>query len=338
MILVTGGTGLVGSHLLFELTLSGERVRATYRTFSKIDRIKTIFSYYTKNTSQFDTIEWVEADLTDLPKLSEAFSNITHVYHCAAFISFDPSDYRQLRNINIIGTANVVNLCIHNRVKKLCYVSSVATLGYHSKSISEETHWQGDQDQNVYAISKFGAEMEVWRGTQEGVPAVIVNPGVIIGPGFWNSGSGLLFKLIKKNQPYYTGGKTGYVSVIDVTRTMIALMQSNIENERFILVGENKSYLDVMTKIAKNLGVNPPSKFASKNKLHLAWRLDWFLSKFLRRRRRLTKALSLTIDSSYCYNNHKIITALNGYKFQDISESIHEVCQIFLAEFSSLES
>lgn len=332
MILVTGGTGLVGSHLLFELTLSGERVRATYRTCSKIDRVKTIFSYYTKNTSQFDTIEWVEADLTDLPKLSEAFSDITHVYHCAAFISFDPSDYRKLRNINIKGTTNIVNLCINHKIKKLCYVSSVATLGHNSECIEEETHWESDRDQNVYAISKFGAEMEVWRGTQEGVPAVIVNPGIIIGPGFWNSGSGLLFKLAKKEQPYYTNGVTGYVAVEDLANVMIKLMHSEIVNERFILVGQNKSYLEIMTIIAKNLGTKPPLTFLSKTRLKWIWRLDWIVAKLLCRKRRLTKPLAQTLHTICHYDNSKIKSALNDFEFQPISESLSATCQIFSAE------
>ena len=192
MVLVTGGTGLVGSHLLLKLAQQNKSVRALYRKGANLERVKTVFSYYSKNSkSLYETIEWAEADLNDLPKLTLAFKDITHVYHCAAYISFDPSNYKILRATNIKGTANIVNLSIANKVEKLCYVSSVATLGYDADLITEETQWEGNQNQSVYAISKYGAEMEVWRASQEGVAAVIVNPGVILGPGFWNSGSGL---------------------------------------------------------------------------------------------------------------------------------------------------
>lgn len=339
MILVTGGTGLVGSHLLFKLTDKGMKVRATYRRTSTIDRVKTIFSYYSKNhKDRFESIEWVEANLNDLAQLSDAFAGITHVYHCAALVSFDPSDYRQLRQTNIKGTANIVNLCVEHQVQKLCYVSSIASLGYDSKLIDEETHWQGNQDQNVYAISKFGAEMEVWRGTQEGVPAVIVNPGVIIGPGFWTSGSGLLFKLAQKQQRYYTSGTTGYVGVNDVVEALIKLMRSDVTNQRFILVGENRSYREVMTEIAESLKVKPPSKFLSGFKLQLAWRIDWILSKCLGRKRRLTKSLSLTLNKSYCYDNSKIEQTITGFEFQSIAEVIHATSQFFLTEVLSSKS
>lgn len=336
MILVTGGTGLVGSHLLFKLTDKGIKVRATYRRTSTIDRVKTIFSYYSKNhQDRFESIEWVKANLNDIAQLSKAFVGITHVYHCAALISFDPSDYRQLRQTNIKGTANIVNLCIDHKIQKLCYVSSIASLGYDSRTINEETHWQGNQDQNVYAISKFGAEMEVWRGTQEGVPAVIVNPGVIIGPGFWTSGSGLLFKLAMKKQPFYTNSITGYVGVYDVVDALIKLMHSDIANERFVLVGENKSYREVMTDIARSLKVKPPSKFLSGFKLQLAWRIDWIMSKCLGRKRRLTKSLSRSLNKSYHYDNSKIEQTIAGFKFQPIAEVIRETSQFFLTEVSS---
>ena len=212
MVLVTGGTGLIGSHLLYKLTEQGEKIRATYRVGSDLERVRVIFSYYSDNSeSLFKQIEWIEADLNDIPKLTVAFENVTYVYHCAALISFDPSDYKLLRKTNIKGTANIVNLCIAFGVKKLCYVSTIATLGHNPSLIDEETHWDGNQDQSVYAISKYGAEMEVWRGIQEGIPTVIVNPGVVIGPGFWSSGSGLLFKMTAKGRPFATEGGTGYV-------------------------------------------------------------------------------------------------------------------------------
>ena len=198
-------------------------------------------------------VEEPTPDLNDIPKLTLAFEDITYVYHCAAYISFDPSDYKKLRNANIKGTANIVNLCISNAIKKLCYVSSIATLGHHSKKINEETYWSGNQDQSAYAISKYGAEMEVWRGTQEGIPTVIVNPGVIIGPGFWNTGSGLLFKLAYKGQSYAAKGVTAYVDVKDVVLAMTQLMNSSIENERYILASANVSYQEIMSMICKAL-------------------------------------------------------------------------------------
>lgn len=336
MILVTGGTGLVGSHLLLKLAQQGKKIRATYRKGSNLERVKIIFSYYSKNAVElFDVIEWIEADLNDIPKLTLAFEDITCVYHCAAYISFDPSDYKKLRNANIKGTANIVNLCISNAVKKLCYVSSIATLGHHSKSINEENYWSGNQDQSVYAISKYGAEMEVWRGTQEGVPTVIVNPGVIIGPGFWNTGSGLLFKLAYKGQSYAAKGITAYVDVKDVVLAMTQLMNSSIENERYILAGANVSYQEIMSMICKALHVKSPEKVASKVFLSIGWRADLLFSKVLRRKRRLTKELAKTLLKKSFYSSNKIQKDLKGFEWTPITDSVSATCRFFLEKFGS---
>ena len=336
MVLVTGGTGLIGSHLLFKLTQQGENVRATYRVGSNLDQVKVVFSYYSDDSeSLFNQIEWVEADLNDIPKLTLAFENISHVYHCAALISFDPSDYKLLRKTNIKGTANIVNLCSAFSVKKLCYVSSIATLGYNPERIDEETHWSGNQDQSVYAISKYGAEMEVWRGTQEGLSTVIVNPGVVIGPGFWSSGSGLLFKMAAKGKMYATQGITGYVAVQDVTNAMIQLMNSSIENQRYILADAHLSYLEIMEMISKELNRKRSTKIASPLLLEFTWRIDWLASKLLRRKRRLTKQLSTSLQKKSVYSSEKIKQDLEGFSFTPITDSISATSQIFLKEVCS---
>ena len=336
MVLVTGGTGLIGSHLLFKLTQQGENVRATYRVGSDLDQVKVVFSYYSDDSeSLFNQIEWVEADLNDIQKLTLAFENISHVYHCAALISFDPSDYKLLRKTNIKGTANIVNLCSAFSVKKLCYVSSIATLGYNPERIDEETHWSGNQDQSVYAISKYGAEMEVWRGTQEGVSTVIVNPGVVLGPGFWSSGSGLLFKMAAKGKMYATKGVTGYVAVQDVVTAMVRLMNTSIENQRYILTNGHHSYFEIMSMISKELNAKLPKKMSSSFWLALAWRMDWIRFKVFGRKRRLTKQLSYTLQKKSYYSSGKIKQDLEGFEFTAISDSISSTSQFFLKEVYS---
>ena len=330
MVLVTGGTGLVGSHLLLKLAQQNQSVRALYRKGANLERVKTVFSYYSKNSkSLYETIEWAEADLNDLPKLTLAFKDITHVYHCAAYISFDPSNYKILRATNIKGTANIVNLSIANKVEKLCYVSSVATLGYDADLITEETKWEGNQNQSVYAISKYGAEMEVWRASQEGVAAVIVNPGVILGPGFWNSGSGLLFKLAGKKQRYFTNGRTGYVAVNDVAKAMLDLMDSDIKNQRYVLVAENLTYKEILTTVAKSMEIAPPTKLASERMLQFAMVYDWLQSKLLGRKRRLSRALCRALVRDCKFSSKKIKTDLKSFKFTPISEATQQVVQYF---------
>ncbi|QXP77458.1 MULTISPECIES: NAD-dependent epimerase/dehydratase family protein [Winogradskyella] len=339
MVLVTGGTGLVGSHLLFQLLKSDQPIRATYRNEKTLERVKHVFSYFSDNgEALFNKIEWIEADINNIPQLQDAFKNITYVYHCAAIVSFEPHQYKLLRTINIKGTANIVNLCITHKVKKLCYVSSIAAVGQHNnpeKLIDEKTEWTREDDNSIYAITKYGAELEVWRGTQEGLDAVIVNPGIVLGAGYWNGGSsGNLFKRIYKGMPFYTKGVTGYVDVWDVVNAMKKLMESPIKNESFILVSESLSFKSFFTKTANALKVKPPSKEAKPWLLAIAWRLDWLTHSILGRPRTLSKQTSKSAVSITNYNASKIKDTL-GFEFKSIDKSIEEVSELFIKDTNS---
>lgn len=330
MILVTGGTGLLGAHLLYKLVSNNEKVRAIYRTERKLNNVKNVFSCYTDNYQHLiESIDWVQTDILDIPGLSDAFKDVTYVYHCAAFVSFEPNKYQLLRRTNIDGTANIVNLCLSHNIKKLCYVSSIATVGntVNNKPITEETEWNPEADNSVYAITKYGAEMEVWRATQEGLHAVIVNPGVILGGGIWRYGTGSIFRKAQKGFRYYTKGTIGLVSVEDVVSIMIELTKSNIKNERFILVAENWTYKKFLQSLASSVQVKPPEKLASSLWLNIGWRLDWLRCKLTGKRRQLTRHVVESLSSETNYSSDKIKSTLN-YEFHTIEDTITTVgCQ-----------
>ncbi|SDB64508.1 Nucleoside-diphosphate-sugar epimerase [Flavobacteriaceae bacterium MAR_2010_188] len=339
MILVTGGTGLVGSHLIFKLLQTHNSVRGIYRREHKLALVKHVFSYYTNDVENFyNRIEWVEADLNNIPDLEKAFEGVHLVYHCAAFVSFEPDKYHLLRKINIEGTANIVNLCIANKVKKLCYVSSIAALGSTitpEKPITENNKWNPEADNSVYAITKYGAEIEVWRGSQENLEVVVVNPGVIIGPGYWKSGgSSSLMRQVYKGMPYYTEGSTGYVDVSDVVNAMILLMDSDIKNERFILVSENLTFKYFLEKTSKLLGVKPPQKEASKFLLSIGWRLDWINNKLFGKRRKMSKQMAQSLQTKSLFSNEKIKRILN-FEFMPMEKSIKQTAELFLKDQKS---
>ncbi|MEC4004055.1 NAD-dependent epimerase/dehydratase family protein [Flavobacterium sp. SUN052] len=331
MILVTGGTGLVGAHLLLHLTENNEEnIRAIYRNSKNIEKTKSLFELY-KKSELFSKIEWIKADILDVPSLEIAFENVNYVYHCAAFISFNPDDENTLRKINIEGTANIVNFCIDKNITKLCHVSSVAALGDLSQNqtiITEETEWNPEVSHSDYAISKYGAEMEVWRGHQEGLEVVIVNPGVILGPGFWNQGSGAFLSSIKKGFPFYTNGSTGYISVIDVVKIMSALMHSNCNGERFTLISENRSYKDMIYTIAVKIGAKKPKIEAKPWLLNLAWRLDWLFSNILRTKRKISKNSVQSLLNKDEISNEKIKSQLN-YSFTPIDDYLNTIAFYF---------
>lgn len=332
MILVTGGTGLVGAHLLYELSKKHDGIRATFRNEDKIKLVKKVFSYYTDEPETlFEKIEWIQANVLNVQALKTAFAGVNRVYHAAAMVSFDPSDDQTLLSTNIEGTSNVVNLCVTKGIEKLCFVSSIAALGPSTNGIpvTEENEWTNNP--TTYSISKHYAEMEVWRASQEGVPVVIVNPGVIIAPGFWKNSSGSFFHLASKGPKYYLPTGTGFVGVNDVTKAMIQLMESSVVNERFILVNQNWTYKKFAELLAKGLDKVPPKKEIKHWMLGLFWRLDWLRSKIFGKRRRLTKNTAHLFKSWETYDHSKIKEAI-GFEFEDLKKSTLRYCAIFLRE------
>jgi dihydroflavonol-4-reductase len=328
MILITGATGLTGSHLALHLLENGATIRAIYRDQNGINKTRALFNLYGK-TALFDKIEWVEAGILDIPALEKAFKNVDFVYHCAAHISFDPADEEILRKTNIEGTANVVSCCLDFGVKKLCYVSSIAALGDlkdFEDTVTEETEWNSEKPHSDYAISKHGAEMEIWRAQQEGLSIVVVNPGVILGPGFWHSGSGEIFTRVAKGLTFYTNGKTGFVGVWDVVKIMAQLMESGISGERFIVVSETVSFHDIENAIADALKVKRPNAYASPGLTALAASIDWFLSLF-GKKRVLSKDGARALHSMTFYSNEKIRKALD-FNFTPIKETIAETAKL----------
>lgn len=329
MILVTGATGLVGSHLLVQLLQENEEVKALFRSEKQIEKVKNVFAFYNQ-TALFDKIQWVKGDITDIPSLEIAFENITHVYHCAALISFDPSDEDELRKINIEGTANVVNCCIDFGIKKLCHVSSIAALGNpkeYETTITEETEWNPEELHSDYAITKYGAEMEVWRGHQEGLEVVIVNPGVIFGYGFPKKGSDVIIQSVKNGLSFYTKGNIGIVAVEDVTKCMIQLMKSSINGERYTLVGENISTKVLLDFIAEELKLKKPTIEASKWMTSLAWRMDWLISKLLNRKRKLARSTATSSHSTTTFDTSKIEKEFN-FTFQKKESYLKAILQM----------
>jgi len=331
-ILVTGGTGLVGAHLLAQLCLQGFTVRAIHRNTSNLNASKQVFSYYTDDFENlFNQVEWVESDVIDIPSLKPFFIGITEIYHCAAIVSFKKSDDELMRKTNIEGTANMVNLALHFGIKKFCHVSSIATIdkNQNSEFIEEQNGWNPETNNYGYAITKYGAEMEVWRGAQEGLDVIIVNPGVILGSGFWEHNTGKFFSNAASGFKYYTRGETGFVCVNDVVKAMIMLMQSPLVNERFILVADNKSFQWILTEIAKAMKTKIPFIKVTTLMSEIAWRLTGIHSFFTGKPALITKHSSRASHQKFSYSSKKIEKLL-AFEFENISQSIHRSVQDFL--------
>jgi nucleoside-diphosphate-sugar epimerase len=328
MNLVTGATGLVGSHLLLKLLQQGEPVIAMKRSSSNLKEVEEVFSFYTPDyKTLFNKIIWREADLNDVLGFDELLKDVKTVYHCAALISLEDKDKAQLLKANKEGTANLVNACIYNKIEAFCFVSSIATLQNKDikSDVDETVFWKTSPDQSAYSLSKYLAEQEVWRGMEEGLNAIIVNPGVIVGPGNWGRGTGQLVSLSYKGVKFYTGGVTGFVGAIDVAGAMVALMNKKIFGERFILVENNYPFKYILDKIHSELGKPLPKIKAGTGLLTLG---KWF-SFLMPDGQKLTSSTISALTTKTTFSNRKLGRFLD-YKYTTIEECLEFASKCYL--------
>lgn len=333
MVLVTGATGLLGSHVLFEILKTDVPVRALIRSESsdKKELLQKLLLWYgPENRNLLDRVEWIYGDLLDIPSLEIAIQGVKTVYHCAGMISFNPVHDKILNRINGEGTRNLVNISLDFGVSTFCHVSSIAVISGNSL-IKSETGEEGPNYSYGYAASKYLAEMEVWRGSQEGLQVVIVNPGVIIGPGNKTQGSGQFFLEAEKERHYCPPGGTGFIGVSDVARAMLLLIDLKQFGERFILVSENLSYCEVMAKIATVLKLRPPSKVLKKWHLGVLWRLDCIRAFFSGGNRKLTKSTAKSLTAFQRYSSQKFLDE-SGFTFEKMDDVIRKTADYFRFE------
>lgn len=330
-VLVTGATGLVGSHLLAELSNKNYRIKAIRRASSDLSLVKRIISLYCKNPNEtFDSIEWIEGDMLDLLFLESALEGVQTVYHCAAVVSFQPAMRRTMHHFNTKSTSNLVNLLLQKSGITLCHVSSIAALGReeHGLPVTENTLWKSSKNQSAYAVSKYASEREVWRGIAEGLEAVIVNPSVILGPGDWKSGSSELFGLVWRGLDFYTSGKTGYVDVRDVAKAMVQLVENKHFGRRFIISSENMGYREFFKMIAEAFNKRPPRFRIRAWMTEIAWRLVALGRIFSSNMPSVTRETSRSALKRKSYSSERLINTLD-FQFIPVEQSIKHIAQLF---------
>lgn len=333
MIAVTGGTGLLGSHLLFELTQRGFDATVLVRPNADTTRIKKVFSYYASAEERerlFSKLRFLEVDFMNPYDLEVTLPKFEQVYHCAATVSFHPKRVREMLTLNPGMTHHLINWALENGVKKFCHVSSIAALGREKNrpEVDEQAFWKSSPDNSNYAKSKYAAENEVWRGKEEGLNTVIVNPSVILGPGAWTQSSGKIFPTIANGFKFYTPGLASVVDVRDVARAMVLLMEGNHFGKRYILSAQTLPYKELTHKIADALGVEKPKKQARRWMLGALWRMEKLRSWLTGSEPLLTKETARTAFGRYRYSNQRIKNDI-GFEFIPLDQTVKDIARLY---------
>ncbi|MBO9617895.1 MAG: SDR family NAD(P)-dependent oxidoreductase [Niabella sp.] len=319
-ILVTGGTGFLGAYILKELVQQGAAVRAIKRSASKMPEFI--------DPDILNKVDWVEGDILDSIALEEAMQGIDTVIHTAAIVSFSKKERKNMYHVNIEGTANVVNAALETGVRRLIYISSVAALGRkkNSSTVDETVKWEDGKNNTHYAISKFRAELEAWRGFAEGLEGVVLNPATILGYGNWNEGSCAIFKNAYKEFGWYTNGINGFTDVEDVARAAVLLAQSDITEERFIVCNDNWRFRKLLDTIADAFSKKRPGKEATPFLSSIAWRVEKLKSLFNGGKPLITKESAKVANSATSFDGSKLAKTLPGFQYRPLEETIRKAC------------
>lgn len=324
MIFLTGCNGLIGSFIARKLLSENYRIKALKRPASDMSLVSDIY----------DRIEWVEGDLSDIQLIDKYLEGIDTIIHCAAMISFSSSHKHAMFRSNVEGTANMVNLALKNHVKRFCYISSVAALGRkkNTELIDETSVWEESSNNTFYARTKYLAELEVWRGIEEGLNAFILNPSIVIGPGNWNTGSSRLFKYVYDEKLFYPKGEMNFIDVRDVSHIACSLLYSDIKGERFILNSGKMPYKDVFFLIADRFKKKRPGYQANRIISEIAWRLDKLRSFFTGKEALLTRETARSARLHYTYNTRKVMK-ISGIEFRESLETINWTCDELMSRY-----
>jgi dihydroflavonol-4-reductase len=322
MVLVTGASGFLGTHLVRHLSAGGGRIRALYNNHPPADDLKHLAG-----------VEWMRCDMLDVVSVEEAMMDIREIYHCAAIVSFHPAMRAEILHFNTESTANIINQALLQDVRKLVHISSVAALGRtgdQEKVITEEEEWGESKYNSVYGISKYLAEMEVWRGIGEGLNAVVVNPGIILGCGSSGDLSAKLMGIVYREFPFYPKGTNAWVDVQDVVRASEMLMRSGANSGRFILSGGNFTYREVFTMMAEALNRKPPRYYAAPWMTGIAWRLSMLKSALAGSEQLITKETARNSNAICHYSNEKLVAEFPEFSYTPIKQTVNLMAQSFL--------
>lgn len=299
-VLITGATGLLGSQVLLQLIAQQYTVYAVKRAHSIIP-------------VEANNINWIEVNSTQGNLFHEIPEPIDFVIHAGALVSYKKSDQAKLFEVNTEWTTQLGTDAKEAGVKKFIFVSSISALGKNAKDnrIDETTPKSEGEFTTNYGKSKRQAEVNLWQLSEEGLPILIFNPSVIIGPAKRYQSSAQLFAYVHDQKPFYTQGLLNYVDVRDVAKAIVVGLENKIVNEQFILNAGSVSYRDFFKTIATQLKVKAPAIGVPKFMVMLGAILENIISKISRKPATLTMETAKMAGSNKIYNAEKVKIAFN---------------------------
>ena len=322
MVLVTGGTGFIGSHVVRELILRNMRVRVLLRKKAVTKNIQGL------------PIEVAYGDLLHLDSLRSALRGVKHVFHVAALFSFWPARKDFIFKVNVDGTRNLMEAAMQEGVNRVIYTSTVAAIGATrdpSSPVKEEWEFNLGFTKDPYVLSKKAAEEVVMEYVRKGLDVVIVNPSGAIGPGdIRPTPTGrLLLSFLNGELPGYIHGGGNLADVRDIARGHLLAFERGRPGQRYILGGENLFIHETLHLFSKATGLSAP-------RLRIPYPVAWLYAlyeevySFVFRREPLLTRATLRGSRFYLFCSSEKAEKELGYKRSDLTPAVKEAASWFL--------
>ena len=312
MVVITGASGLLGQALIDHFTSRNVEVIALYRK---------------SKPAPGDKIKWVESDITDVNFLTDVFKGATCVIHAAALISFSRRHKKKMYQINVGGTANVVNASLTAGVKRLVYISSVSAIGKSpgQNMADEQSPWPGASVPSNYGLTKYLGELEVYRGEAEGLSVAVINPSVILSSMDMHRSSGLIFQYLKNGGPFYPDGHINYVDARDVAEAVFRLYENTSVRGRFILNAGTLPWKIFFQKVTSRIEKRSPYIRIPPNVTLVAAGIEWVRSLLMGTEPLITRETANLARQYVSYSSEKAISEL-AMVFRDIDDTLNWCC------------
>jgi len=250
MILVTGASGCLGSHIVRALLARGERVAVLVLANDPAPALAQVS----------DRVAWRVADLLDPASLERALDGVEQIYHAAGLALPYESARARMFAVNVQGTVNLLHAARRAGVRRVLHVSSIAAVGYPAGEADEHMAYNGSAFKLAYMHSKREAEDRVRQFCREGMDIVIACPSAVIAPhcDVLHGWGKVMLDLRQRRLPFIPPGGIAVIGAEDLVQGLLAIMDKGQRGERYILSSLNVSYRELFTGMGRALGVSEP--------------------------------------------------------------------------------
>lgn len=317
-ILVTGATGFLGNNVVRGLLKQNHEVLVSVRPTSS------------RATLDGLDVEVIPLDLNNPGDISFALTNVDVVIHAAAKIQIGWTQLEASRIVNVEATRMIAEACRRKNVR-LIHVSTVDALGAATETeIGDETKLDPPNPACSYVVSKREAETAVILEVANGLDAVIVNPGFMVGPYDWKPSSGEMMMAIAKNTlvPFAPAGGCSVADVRDVADGIVSAIEHGRTGNRYILGGDNLTYMELWSMMAEVVGKSPP-KYKLPN--WIAWAAGTsgdLMAKILPVEPQVNSAATKMGQMFHWYSSEKAAREL-GYQIGSVQDALKDAWDWF---------